>query len=327
MKPVHIGISGWRYTPWRGVFYPPELVQHRELEFASHQVPTIEINGTFYSLQDAESFQAWYEQTPPGFIFSVKGSSYITHRRRLKDIEEPLARFFASGVLGLREKLGPFLWQFPPFFPYKPERFESFFRLLPRTTEQAIALVRRFDAAGARRMAAGLDKNHKLRHAVEIRHESFRDAGFAALLRRNKVALVVADTAGKWPYLEEVTADFLYLRLHGDVELYASGYSDQALARWAERIRAWAGGSQPSDAERISRRALAPRKSREVFVYFDNDVKVHAPNDARTLIAKVGELAQQAVAPAPGQFEPKRRARKASPPRAESPRTRSPLSR
>ena len=285
---VRIGISGWRYAPWRGIFYPKDLAQRRELEFASRAFPTIEINGSFYSLQRPENYRAWYDDTPPGFVFAIKGGRYITHMLRLKECERAVANFFASGIFNLREKIGPFLWQFPPQFRYDEERFEAFFRMLPRTLEAAQAIARRRDARMTGRCRLGIDRDRKLRHAVEIRHESFVDERFVAQLRRHRIGLVVADTAGKWPYYEDVTADFIYIRLHGDSELYVSGYTDEALERWAARIRAWAAGSEPKDAQRISSKPAAPRRSRDVYCYFDNDVKVRAPIDAHTLMRKLG---------------------------------------
>jgi uncharacterized protein YecE (DUF72 family) len=274
------------------VFYPKGLAQHRELWYASRQLPTIEINGTFYSLQRPECFQSWYEQTPADFVFSVKGSRFITHMKKLRDVERPLANFFASGIFNLREKLGPFLWQFPPNFPFMADRLEEFFAMLPRDTESALALARRRDARVKGRSRLAIDANRKLRHCIEIRHESFRDPAFIRLLRRHGIALVVADTAGKWPYVEDVTADFMYLRLHGDQELYASGYTDAALERWAARIRAWSAGGEPADAMKIAALAPARRKRRDVYCYFDNDMKVHAPFDAKSLARKLGIAAQ-----------------------------------
>jgi uncharacterized protein YecE (DUF72 family) len=288
MSTIRIGISGWRYEPWRGVFYPKGLAQWRELEFASRAFCTIEINGSFYSLQHPASYQTWYEQTPPGFVFAVKGGRYITHMLRLRNCERAMANFFASGIFNLREKIGPFLWQFPPQFRYDEERFENFFRMLPRDLTSALALARRRDARMTGRCRLAVDCNRRLRHAVEIRHASFVDERFVAQLRRHRVALVVADTAGKWPYYEDVTADFMYIRLHGDAELYVSGYSDQALERWATRIRAWAEGAEPADAKRISETAAPARRSRDVYCYFDNDVKVRAPIDAQNLMRKLG---------------------------------------
>jgi uncharacterized protein YecE (DUF72 family) len=288
MSEIRIGISGWRYAPWRGVFYPVSLPQQRELEVASRALSSIEINGSFYSLQRPQSWAAWYRDTPDGFIFSVKGPRYITHIRRLREVEKPLANFLASGVLDLREKLGPILWQFPPNFRYDATRLEQFFTLLPRDTGQALALARRRDPRMHGRSRLAIDRVRKLRHAIEIRHESFIDESFVALLRRHAVALVVADTAGKWPYREDVTSDFVYLRLHGDKQIYRSGYSDAALRRWAKRIRAWSSGREPADAQRISAAPPPARRSRDVYCYFDNDVKVRAPFDAHKLARQLG---------------------------------------
>jgi uncharacterized protein YecE (DUF72 family) len=286
---IRIGISGWRYEPWRGVFYPEKLPQRRELEYASRMLPTIEINGSFYSLQTPASYAQWHDATPDDFVFSVKGPKYITHMRRLKEIETPLANFFANGLFELQHKLGPILWQFPPMLPFKPERFESFFQQLPRDTDEAAAMARHHDSRIEGRMSLDPpERPVKLRHAVEIRHESFRDPAFIALLRKYRIGLVVADTAGKWPLLEDLTSDFIYLRLHGDKELYASGYSDEALERWAHRIRTWSQGGQVDDARLASDKPAPKRAKRDVFVYFDNDVKVHAPYDAATLIRKLG---------------------------------------
>lgn len=285
---IRIGISGWRYAPWRGVFYPKDLVQRRELEYASGMFPTIEINGSFYSLQAPESWQRWHDETPDDFVFAVKCPRYITHVRRLRDAEPAIANFFASGVLLLRRKLGPLLWQFPPNMHFDEARFAAFFEQLPHDAAPALSLARRRERARMRgRTALPTLGRHRLRHAVEIRHDSFRDEAFIRLLRRHNIALVVADTAGKWPLVEDVTADFLYLRLHGDKELYVSGYTPAALDAWAARIRRWAAGGEPRDARKIS--PLAPRKrgSRDVYCYFDNDAKVHAPFDAQNLAARV----------------------------------------
>jgi uncharacterized protein YecE (DUF72 family) len=287
MGKIRIGISGWRYPPWRGVFYPAGLPQYRELEYASRKFSTIEINGTFYSLQKPDSFERWYHDTPPDFVFSVKGPRYISHIKRLKDIEGPLANFFASGIFNLREKLGPILWQFPPSFRYDADKMKHFFELLPVDTKQALRLARRREPHMTGRVRLAIDATRNLRHAIEIRHESFVDESFVQLLREHNIALVVADTAGKWPYREEVTTDFLYLRLHGDKELYASGYTDEALTRWAQRIGAWKAGSQPDDARVISAQSTPARHPRDVYCYFDNDVKVKAPFDARNLMTKL----------------------------------------
>ncbi len=290
MAKARIGISGWRYAPWRGVFYPPDLPQKQELAHASRQLASIEINGSFYSLQRPSSYMRWREDTPRGFVFAVKAPRYITHVRRLRNVEEGLANFFASGVLCLREKLGPILWQLPPNLRYREEVLEDFLRQLPSDTEQAAALARRHGDLRKDRMAWDIDRRRRLRHAMEVRHESFRDPAFVAQLRRHGVALVVADTAGRWPLLEDVTAGFMYLRLHGDEELYASGYSPSALRAWARRLHAWMEGSQPRDARLAAPDTKPPaRKSRDVYVYFDNDQKVHAPFDAMALAKRMAE--------------------------------------
>lgn len=288
MQSILIGISGWRYAPWRGVFYPSDLAQKRELEFAARMLPTIEINGSFYSLQNPHSYQQWYAQTPRGFVFSVKGPRYITHILRLRNIETALANFFASGLFHLGPKLGPLLWQFPPNFRFDEVLFSEFLQQLPRDTLSAGALAACHDAHLRGPAVLEIDRNRRLRHAVEIRNDSFIDERFIALLRRYGVALVVADTAGKWPYYEDLTADFLYLRLHGDAELYASGYSDAALDRWASRIRAWSEGGQPDDAHLISAANARKRSMRRIYCYFDNDIKVRAPFDAAKLLQLLG---------------------------------------
>ena len=269
MGAIHIGISGWRYPPWRGVFYPPGLAQSRELEYASRFLPTIEINGSFYSLQRPSSYAAWYDATPPGFVFAVKGNRFLTHMLKLRDIETPLANVLASGVFALREKLGPFLWQFPPQLRFDADKVEHFLSLLPHDTGRGLDIARGHDDKLAGRALLEIDAVRPLRHAVEVRHESFRDPAFIALLRKYGVALVVADTAGKWPDIDAVTADFVYIRLHGEHELYASGYDDASLERWAARIQAWA-------------------RNGDVYCYFDNDIKVRAPFDAKRLMEMVG---------------------------------------
>jgi uncharacterized protein YecE (DUF72 family) len=286
---IRIGISGWRYPPWRGVFYPGELTQKRELEYASRRFASIELNGSFYSLQRPESYSQWRDETPDDFVFSVKGPRVVTHIKRLRDIEKPLANFFASGLLRLGPKLGPLLWQFPPNLRWQPELFEAFFELLPRSSGAALALARRRESRMHGRAALSIDIDRPMRHAIEVRHDSFRDPGFIEQLRRHRVALVVADTAGRWPLLEDVTADFMYLRLHGDEELYVSGYTRAALERWAKRIDHWARGDEPDDAALVAGRSHTPRAvARDIYCYFDNDVKVHAPFDANALARRLG---------------------------------------
>jgi uncharacterized protein YecE (DUF72 family) len=297
MGDIRIGISGWRYTPWRGDFYPEGLTQKNELKFASRAVNSIEINGSFYSLQSPDLYTRWYEEAPKGFVFSVKGPRYITHTRRLKEIDEPLANFFASGVFHLKEKLGPFLWQFPPNFKFDAERFEHFLTLLPHDGKAAKACASRCAERLQQPGYLDIPARLKLRHAVEIRHESFLVPEFVALLRKYKVALVVADTAGKWPHVEDLAADFIYIRLHGDKELYASGYSTEALKRWGDRIDAWQQGGQPKDAQLIVKKTPRARKSRDVYCYFDNDIKVRAPYDARRLLERFNLTENLEVAP------------------------------
>jgi uncharacterized protein YecE (DUF72 family) len=266
---VRVGISGWRYPPWRGTFYPPGLPQRLELSYAAERMHSVEINGSFYSLQRPASYQAWYAATPPGFVFSVKGGRFVTHMKKLRDVETPLANFFASGVLALGDKLGPVLWQLPPVLGYDPARLAGFFALLPRTTVEAAALAQRHDERLDDRDWTTTDADRPLRHCLEVRHASYVVPSFCELLRGHGIGLVVADTAGKWPLLHEVTADFVYVRLHGDVELYVSGYSDSALDAWADRVRGW------RDA------------GLDVYAYFDNDVKVRAPFDAMALAARL----------------------------------------
>jgi uncharacterized protein YecE (DUF72 family) len=287
MAHIRIGISGWTYTPWRGVFYPEDLPQKKELEYASRHLNSIEINGTFYSLQRPKSFQTWYEQTPEDFVFSVKGPRFITHMRRLKNVEIPLANFFASGVLALKEKLGPILWQFPETMQFDLERFSGFFEMLPKDTEQAAQLSRRHDQVLKHGALTRTDRKRGLRYAVEIRNPGFMVPEFFKLLRKYNIAFVFADSAGKWPYTEDLTADFVYLRLHGAEELYASGYTDAALEWWESRIREWSTGKEPADARHVLDKPAKARKARDVYVYFDNDIKVKAPFDAMKLAGKL----------------------------------------
>lgn len=279
-----IGISGWRYAGWRGKFYPQGLAQRRELEYASRVFNTIEINGSFYSLQLPSSYQRWYAETPNDFLFSVKGARYITHMKRLREVKAPLANFFASGLLALRDKLGPILWQFPPQFQWNKSRFADFFKLLPRDTCDAGRLAKKHDDKLKARAFLKIDAPRALRYAVEIRHPSFMVPEFFDLLREQNIAFVFADTAGKWPYAEDLTADFSYVRLHGDTKLYVSGYSDRAIKWWANRMEYWRQGRQPPDAKLVTSSPTGRvKQARDLFVYFDNDAKVHAPFDAQRL--------------------------------------------
>ena len=285
---IRVGISGWTYPPWRGIFYPKGLPQKRELAFAAEHFSTIEINGTFYSLQRPSSFAAWAAATPPEFVFSVKGSRYITHMLKLRNTESALANFFASGLLALGPKLGPILWQLPPQFRFNADVLETFFQLLPQTTQDAAVMARRHDQRLEGRALTEIDHNHPIRHAIEIRHDSFLSAAFVGLLRRYRIALVCADTVA-WPRLVDATADFVYCRLHGSKELYASGYSRAAIATWADRIVAWATGNAPT-GERVAPFSQAEARPHDVYVYFDNDAKVRAPFDALALERRLARL-------------------------------------
>lgn len=289
---VRIGISGWRYAPWRGQFYPPGLPQRRELEYAAQRFGAIEVNGSFYSLQRPDSYRAWRAQTPDGFVFAVKGPRFVTHMKKLVDVATPLANFWASGVLALEDRTGPVLWQLPPNLGFDPDRLARFLDLLPRSTATAARLAQGHDdKVPEGRALTTVEQDRPLRHVLEVRHDSFRTPAFPELLREHDVGLVVADTAGRWPHLEDLTSDVVYVRLHGDTELYVSGYGDEALDRWAAKVRAWSTGAPPPDGPRVA--PVAPDRPREVHVYLDNDAKVHAPFDAMALAARLG------VAPAP----------------------------
>jgi uncharacterized protein YecE (DUF72 family) len=268
---ARVGISGWRYPPWRGVFYPKDLRQRDELRYVADRLTTVEINGSFYALQRPRNYEAWYAETPAQFVFSVKGPRFISHMKKLRDVEIPLANFYASGVLALREKLGPILWQLPPNLGFDQSRLAQFFAMLPRTTFAAARLAKRHEERLADRALTRADADRPLRYALEVRHASYQKAEFVELMRDHDVALVVADTAGRWPLFHDVTSDIMYVRLHGDQELYVSGYSSEALTMWAERIRGWTAAGH------------------DVFAYFDNDVKVRAPYDAIQLLERLGD--------------------------------------
>jgi uncharacterized protein YecE (DUF72 family) len=292
---IRVGISGWRYPGWRGKFYPQGLAQKRELEFASGAFNSVEINGSFYSLQLPSSYRRWFEATPPDFVFAVKGGRFITHMKKLKDVEIPLANFFASGVLALRQKLGPILWQLPPGLGWNKERLANFFQLLPRNMRDAALLAKKHDHKLKARAFAKIERamaERPIRHAIEVRHPSFMTPEFFDLLRLQRIAFVFADTAKKWPYAEDITADFIYVRLHGDEKLYVSGYSDNALDWWADRIGKWRKCEQPPDAKLITPHRTK-RNSCDVYVYFDNDAKVHAPYDAIRLAKRLGLNSRQ----------------------------------
>jgi uncharacterized protein YecE (DUF72 family) len=266
---ARVGVSGWVYPPWRGVFYPTGLRQADELAYASSHLTSIEVNGSFYSLQRPASWMRWRDATPPDFVFAVKGPRYITHLKRLADIDLALANFLASGVLALGPKLGPLLWQLPPNLRYDHDLLEGFLGRLPRTTGQARELARGREARMDGKEWLQIDEDRPLRHALEPRSPSFDDEAVAQQLTRHGVATVLGDNEGRWPRLDWTTADFAYARLHGDEVLYTSGYDDDALDRWNRWARAHLSAG------------------RDVYIYFDNDAKVRAPIDAMGLIRRL----------------------------------------
>jgi uncharacterized protein YecE (DUF72 family) len=286
---VRVGTSGWTYDHWQGTFFPEGLARRRRLEYLAGRLDTAEINGTFYSLQRASSFRTWAAATPEDFTFAVKGSRYLTHMRKLRDVEEPLGRFLASGLLALGPKLGPVLWQLPPNLRWAPDRIEGFLRLLPRSTGEAAAL-----AAGHTDRVPDpctvTDEDRPLRHALEPRHPSFATPDVVALLRAHDVALVVSDGAGV-PCFDDVTADLVYVRLHGHDELYRSAYDAAARDEWAAKVTAWAAGEAPVSPATIAPQDPPPSRGagREVLVFFDNDAEGHAPHDALALRDAVAE--------------------------------------
>ena len=296
MAEIRIGVSGWSYDHWwGGAFYPEGLARRRALEYVTRRFDSVEINGSFYSLLKPDTYEKYRETAPAGFLYAVKGSRFITHNKKLREVETPLANFFASGVLRLEGKLGPFLWQLPAM-RWEIERVARFLELLPRDAEAASKLARRHDQRVSGHASMVVHENRRLRHALEVRHEDLLGEKLVRACRDSGVALVFADS-GDWPYTEELTAGFVYLRLHGSLRTYASDYDEARLDRWAERIRAWAGGGEPANAERITARKPPARKSRDVFVYFDNDGSAHAPRNATELMERLG------VEP-PGEWRP-----------------------
>jgi uncharacterized protein YecE (DUF72 family) len=271
VEDIRIGLSGWRYAGWRGDFYPKGLVQRRELAYAADRFSTIEVNGSFYSLQRPASYALWRDETPDDFLFALKGGRFITHMKRLRDVDAAMANFFASGPLALGDKLGPVLWQLPARTRFDADVLGPFLERLPRTSDEAADLARHHDdkLPPDRAFTTALTQV-RLRHAIEPRDLSFADPAAIDLLRRNDVGLVVSDAGDKWPRFEEVTSDLVYVRLHGAEVLYTSGYGPQALDEWAARISSWAG------------------QGLDVLVYFDNDAKVHAPYDALALMDRLG---------------------------------------
>jgi uncharacterized protein YecE (DUF72 family) len=286
---IRIGMSGWRYDEWRGTFYPEKLAQRRELEYASRQLNSVELNGTFYSLQRPKSYLQWTNETPDDFVFAVKGTQFITHVRRLENVAGPLANFLAQGLLRMGRKLGPILWQFPPAFKFNAQLLQDFFDLLPRTLKQAAVYARQRDEWMADRSWLEVEEDLPLRYAVEARNKSFAVPEYISLLRKNQIAVVVADTE-KWPRMMDITANFVYCRLHGNEEQYPHGYDAEGIDSWAHRVLAWSRGEEVTDGTRVHPDPGPKQATRDVFVYFDDDVKVRAPHDAMSLSKRIAEL-------------------------------------
>ena len=270
MGEIRVGVSGWKYASWRGDFYPKGLVQRRELEYIGSRMNAVEVNGSFYSLLRPSTYRSLVEETPDDFAIAVKGGRFLTHMKRLVDVDTALANFLGSGVLLLGRKLGPLLWQLPPGLSFDEKRVGDFLELLPRTTQDAVRIARQHDDKLAEdRAVTESDVDLPIRHALEVRHASFVTPDAVRFLARHDVALVVADNPGRWPYAEEQTSDLMYARLHGHTELYASGYSSASLDRWAEKVRRWADTGC------------------DVHVYFDNDARGRAPHDAVSLLDRL----------------------------------------
>jgi uncharacterized protein YecE (DUF72 family) len=264
MAKIRVGIGGWVFAPWRGTFYPKNLPQARELEYASRQLTSIEINGTFYGSQKPTSFRRWRDETPDDFVFSLKGPRFATHRRELAEAGASIERFFTSGVLELGDKLGPVLWQFPGTKRFEPEDFGAFLALLPEKIE-----------------------GRRIRHAVEVSHGSFAVPAFIDLLREHGVALALIDSADR-PAMFDLTADFVYARLRRSIEQEPAGYPQSALDQWAKRLRTWAAGGEPDDLSRLHAKPLPAAKGRDCFAYFISGDKVRAPAAAQALLQQLG---------------------------------------
>lgn len=261
---IRVGIGGWVFKPWRGEFYPKELPQARELEHASRKLSTIEINATFYRTQKPDSFRKWAAETPDDFVFALKGPQFATNRRVLAEAGESIERFFGSGVLELKSKLGPVLWQMAPTKKFDPADFAAFLALLPRSLG-----------------------DQTIRHAVEVRHESFLVPAFIELLRKFAVAVVVVESE-KHPVIADVTGDFVYARLQRTSEAEKTGYPPRALDLWAKRARLWAGGGAPEDLATIAGvRPTRENGPRDVFIYMISGAKVRAPAAAMALIERL----------------------------------------
>ena len=259
---IRIGIGGWTYEPWRNSFYPEKLAQKRELEYASRQLTSIEVNGTYYGSQKPESFQKWHDETPDGFVFSLKGPRYASNRKVLAEAGDSVERFLKSGVILLGDKLGPINWQFMATKKFDPVDFEAFLKLLPESHE-----------------------GRALRHVVEVRHDSFRTPEFIELIRAHHVAAVVSADGG-FPQIADPTADFIYARIMGTVEEEDLGYRAEALDLWAQRARSWAEGSVPEGLEYVG--DPAGSGARDVYLYVIGGHKIRNPHAAKALIERLG---------------------------------------
>jgi uncharacterized protein YecE (DUF72 family) len=259
---IYIGVGGWTFAPWRGVFYPEKLTQAKELEYAASKLTSIEINGTYYGSQKPESFRKWAREVPDGFVFSVKGSRFTTNRRVLAEAGDSIKRFYNQGILELGDRLGPVLWQFAPTKKFDEVDFGKFLELLPRKL-------------GGR----------SLRHVVEVRHDSFAVLGFIALLRKFEIPVVFAEH-GKYPAIADVTGDFVYARLQKGNDELKTCYPPKALDAWAKRFQTWADGGEPDDLPQVDA-AGAKKTPRDVFAYVIHEGKVRAPAGAMELIARV----------------------------------------
>jgi uncharacterized protein YecE (DUF72 family) len=259
---IYIGVGGWTFAPWRGVFYPEKLTQAKELEYAASKLTSIEINGTYYGSQKPESFRKWAREVPDGFVFSVKGPRFATNRRVLAEAGDSIKRFYDSGVLELGDRLGPVLWQFAPTKKFDEADFGKFLELLPRKLG-----------------------GHALRHVVEVRHDSFRNAAFIALLRQFETPVVFAEH-GTYPAIADVTADFVYARLQKGNDDIKTCYPPKQLDAWAKRLQSWASGGEPDDLPRVDA-GKVKKTPRDVFAYVIHEGKVRAPSGAMELIERV----------------------------------------
>ncbi len=260
---IHVGIGGWTFEPWRGTFYPEGLAQKRELEYASRRLSSIEINGTYYGSQKPESFARWHDETPDDFVFSVKGPRFTTNRRVLAEAAPSIERFFASGIMELKDKLGPVNWQFLPTKKFDADDFEGFLKLLPKSVE-----------------------GRAIRHVVEVRHASFQMPDFVALLRQYGVATVLADSE-EFPPIADVTAPFVYARLQRASETIDTGYDAAALDLWAGRAHTWKHGRHPEDLPHVGEAPSASSGHRDVFIYMINGFKPKAPAAAMALLERL----------------------------------------